>query len=79
MIRRARTLAADAPRMHRGRVRHGASLDDKLVFPAVAEVVLVIGQVAGLHQVTDPELLFVKRLEFIIGVRRAVCPAGDPE
>jgi hypothetical protein len=49
------------------------------VFPATAEVVLVTGQVAGLHQATDPELLFVKRLKFIIQVRRAVFPAGDPE
>jgi hypothetical protein len=38
---------------------HRSSLDDKLVFPAIAEVVLVSGQVVGLHQITDPGILFV--------------------
>src|SRR5690349_24294951 len=59
VLRRARALAGEARWVHRGRVRHGASLDDKLVFPAIAEVVLVSGRVDGLHQITDPGILFV--------------------
>jgi hypothetical protein len=46
-----------------GRICRGAGLDGKLVFSAVAKVVLVTGQVPGRHQVTGPELLLVERLE----------------
>ena len=74
VLRRARALAAGALRLHRGRIRHGAGLDGKLVLPAIAEVVLVAGQVPGLHQVTDLELPLVERLELIVQIRGAVFP-----
>ena len=79
VLGRARALAGDALWVYRGRVGRGSGLDGNLVFPAVAEVVLVTGQVPGLHQITDPELLFVERLKLVVQISRAVFPAGDPE
>ena len=72
VLGRACALAAGARRVYRDRVRRGAGLDGKLVFPAVAEVVLVTGQVPGLHQVADPELLLVERLEIDLRVCGAI-------
>ena len=50
---------APSPAMHTGYTvaASAAALasDGNLVFPAVAEIVLVTGQVPGLHQITDPD------------------------
>ena len=45
VLGRARALAGHALWVYRGRVGRRAGLDGNLVFPAVAEVVLVTGQV----------------------------------
>src|SRR5437762_4654702 len=79
VLGRACSLAAGARRVHGGRIRYGARLYGEFVFPAVAEIVLVSGLVPGLHQVTDPELALVQRLELLVQVRGSVLPASDPE
>src|SRR6266404_4589542 len=53
VLGRAGTLAGGACRVDRARVGFGVRLDEELVLPAVAEVVVVPDPVPGLHQVPE--------------------------
>src|ERR1700733_10163754 len=79
VLRRACAPTGDASRVDTVVCCYRARLDDELVLPAIAEVILVLDPVRCRRQVGEPECPLVEIAQLVIGVRLSVAHASDPE